>query len=159
MKTIKLNDDQYKLLLESLQNYDDCGSYKSNRLKELVAVISAADFDEGGIVPQGQICNLDGKDEIVLPLDPKVAKIAAKIIREAIEKCKLSQPKSPWIPVAERLPEPYKKVLMWSTISIEPDYGCLMGDEWATFETHGMLFGKDRKGKITHWMPLPPLPE
>lgn len=70
-----------------------------------------------------------------------------------------AEEKSPWIPVPERLPEPYKKVLIWSTISIEPDYGCLMGDEWATFETHGMLFGKDRKGKITHWMPLPQPPE
>lgn len=150
VKTIKLNDDQYKLLLKSLQNYDDCGSYKSNRLKELVAVISAADFDEGGIVPQGQICNLDGKDEIVLPLDPKVA----KIIREAIEKCKLSQPSPPWIPVSELLPEKTLTeyiVRLKSGFVTTMTYSDVPSPRWFKMRVDSEC----KDNPIMFWMPLP----
>ena len=57
-----------------------------------------------------------------------------------------------WIPVSERLPEDGKPVWV-CTIWNEQHSGFLIDGVW------GGLFRDFREGEITHWMPLPVLPE
>ena len=58
-----------------------------------------------------------------------------------------------WIPVSERLPEPYQPVLAWNASPPVP-YVCWWCpvDKWNNRSGHG---GPDP----THWMPLPEPPE
>ena len=57
-----------------------------------------------------------------------------------------------WIPVSERLPEDGKPVWV-CTIWNEQHSGFLIDGVW------GGLFRDFREGEITHWLPLPVLPE
>ena len=57
-----------------------------------------------------------------------------------------------WIPVSERLPEDGKPVWV-CTIWNEQHSGFLIDGVWVG------LFRDFREGEITHWMPLPELPE
>ena len=60
--------------------------------------------------------------------------------------------KQRWIPVSERLPEDGKPVWV-CTIWNEQHSGFLIDGVWVG------LFRDFREGEITHWMPLPKLPE
>ena len=60
--------------------------------------------------------------------------------------------KQRWIPVSERLPEDGKPVWV-CTIWNEQHSGNLTDDCWTG------LFRDFREGEVTHWMPLPELPE
>ena len=60
--------------------------------------------------------------------------------------------KQRWIPVSERLPEDGKPVWV-CTIWNEQHSGFLIDGVWVG------LFRDFREGEITHWMPLPELPE
>jgi len=57
-----------------------------------------------------------------------------------------------WIPVSERLPEKYTPVWVTTTWG-EQHSGNLTDDCWTG------LFRDFREGEVTHWMPLPELPE
>lgn len=68
---------------------------------------------------------------------------------DAIEE--LSKPR--WIPVTERLPEERKYVLCKCRADII-DVLRFENAEWYHDPTHVYMYGF-----VTHWMPLPPLPE
>ena len=66
---------------------------------------------------------------------------------------------SKWISVKDRMPEPFKDVLVcidWSRIRKEKrivTVSYYLGDD------EGYFFEEDTDGRVTHWMPLPELPE
>lgn len=64
-----------------------------------------------------------------------------------------------WIPVEERLPEPGKNVLVWSSGFDEPMVGCFKHWNWQR-KQHMFYVHNDRNmwGNITHWMPMPQPP-
>lgn len=64
-----------------------------------------------------------------------------------------------WIPVEERLPEPGKDVLVWSSGFDEPMVGCFKHWNWQR-KQHMFYVHNDRNmwGNITHWMPMPQPP-
>ena len=76
-------------------------------------------------------------DDLVKALDNRIAEL---------------EEKQRWIPVSERLPEDGKPVWV-CTIWNEQHSGNLTDDCWTG------LFRDFREGEVTHWMPLPELPE
>ena len=59
-----------------------------------------------------------------------------------------------WIPVAERLPEPWVVVIVSTDDDDEADVGCVDAlKQWLNPHTGDMAVSS-----VTHWMPLPALP-
>ena len=60
-----------------------------------------------------------------------------------------------WIPVTDRLPPIGKKVLAcsWMSVTYYVAYVSLVGGKWH------LSFGDSPILNITHWMPLPDLPQ
>ena len=54
-----------------------------------------------------------------------------------------------WISVDDRLPEPFKSVLVFRDGKISIDYN--EGNGWFAYDFNGK--------RVTHWMPMPPLPK
>lgn len=61
-----------------------------------------------------------------------------------------------WIPVTERLPKEWVEVLVWSRCGFHETavYIGIPG-KWRITWNHALL----EEGTVTHWMPLPKLPE
>ena len=62
-----------------------------------------------------------------------------------------------WIPVSERLPEIGVRVLFYNNFIKNIHKGWYSGDEWVS--EIGVFYNGDKLKRITHWMPLPKLPE
>jgi len=62
-----------------------------------------------------------------------------------------------WIPVSERLPEEDKLVLFYDYFTEEIRKGWLSNNQWTSDES--IYYNCDRFNRITHWKPLPQLPE
>jgi hypothetical protein len=61
------------------------------------------------------------------------------------------QPKSPWIPVSERLPEGSHTYIVSDRKNVSTAF--------YNKQTGNFVFPDGSYATVTHWMPLPPLPE
>ncbi len=62
-----------------------------------------------------------------------------------------------WIPVSERMPEVNTDVLV-AFMDKNPNY-CSSGVAWFCSSTNNWEIEVDHYGPVTHWMPIPKLPE
>ena len=63
-----------------------------------------------------------------------------------------------WIPVAERLPQPESRCLIWERIAnpeMAMEFASWTGDRW---KTHGAISSILHPSMVSHWMPLPEPP-
>jgi len=77
----------------------------------------------------------------------RVAEMFAKGIADLIKVA--AEPD--WIPVSERLPEEYERVIGWRA-------GVRPGEVWRTTGGDWRCGDCESAGGVTHWMPLPPDP-
>lgn len=73
------------------------------------------------------------------------------VLTTAADRLEALEAQQRWIPVTERLPEDDDDVLIMSSGSISMGYFNIFRGYWVAYE------GDD--DNITHWMPLPELPE
>ena len=71
-------------------------------------------------------------------------------------KCNEYEPRSPWISIEERMPEPFKPVILChrrkgGTLVSEQGIYDNLKDTWKAYGV--------KIKKVTHWMPLPEPPE
>ena len=107
-------------------------------------------------------------DSASLPRYAEALNMAIAALREQEErKATLIQqyikvPEKPqWISVEERLPEPYKNVLVWRDNYLD-DSGCVGIDFTFTFNGGDVEWAdhmRTWKSVVTHWMPLPEPPK
>ena len=84
-----------------------------------------------------------------LSCDEQVERIADHLIAHGVTV-------QEWIPVTERLPEPWKEVLVYSRYDFcEAALYIGVPGKWRVAWNHEML----DVDTVTHWMPLPPAPE
>lgn len=86
--------------------------------------------------------------ECYTPLCQEAHRMAVAALRE--------QEELRWIPVTERLPEPWKDVLVYSRYDFcETAVYIGVPGKWRVTWNHGML----DVDSVTHWMPLPEPPK
>jgi len=67
--------------------------------------------------------------------------------------------KEKWIDASISLPSPLATVLIWTTVSLNPDLGFYTGSNWLYFSANGNFWiDKEPHIKILYWHPLPDIP-
>lgn len=96
---------------------------------------------------------LDGADLI--------EKLAARCARYA-EEIAVLQERTRWIPVTERLPEDFQKVLCWGEYFRYGDFNAMFADYALGYQINGNWGGEvinGTKARALAWIPLPEPPE
>lgn len=88
------------------------------------------------------------------------AEESALVLKKEIEKLRGQLPR--WIPVEERLPENFKKVLCWGEYFRYGDFNAMFADYALGYQINGNWGGEvtnGTKARALAWMPLPEPPE
>ena len=96
---------------------------------------------------------LDGADLI--------ERLTARCARYA-EEIAVAQERTRWIPVTERLPENFQKVLCWGEYFRYGDFNAMFADYAFGWQINGSWGGEvsnGTKARALAWMPLPEAPE
>lgn len=129
---------------------EHCPYWKEEKVPEEERPIYGADTWHSCDVDR---VGLDGAD-LIEKLTDRCARYAEEIA--------VAQERQRWIPVTERLPENFQKVLCWGEYFRYGDFNAMFADYALGYQINGSWGGEvtnGTKARALAWMPLPEPPE
>lgn len=102
----------------------------------------------------GKKLTITGMDVYATELEARIAELEAESERFTVHS-RIKRQDDKWIPVSERLPEKQKLTIGFTDNSAYVFFEIVNDDEMGLV----MYPYQNRKGTVTHWMPLPSTPE